>query len=159
MGLSITIMLSLYLVCTCWQNVLQCLFSALTIIQLMSFLPFLLPVSLCFILIRYHFKIYNLHIIISLYAHHSENVHSLSAYQSNLFTNIAHKIQSHFSTYLIAVLATKFDLFIHYKYTIRIIALPMCKVALFSVKTWEKFTMLLDILPWWFALRPLAHTA
>ena len=72
---------------------------------------------------------------ISLYAHHTENVHILSAYQSNLFTNIAHKIQSHFSTYLIAVLATKFDLFIHYKHTIRIIALPMCKVALFFVKT------------------------
>ena len=90
---------------------------------------------------------YHLHMILSLYAHHTETVHSLSAYQLTLFTNIAHKIQSHFSTYLIAVLATKFDLFIHYKYTIRIIALPMCKVALFSVKTWEKFVLLVDILP------------
>ena len=73
----------------------------------------------------------------SLYSHHTENFRSLSAYQLNLFTNmnIAHKIQSHFSIYLIAVLATKFDLFIHYEYTIRIIALPTCKVALFSVKT------------------------
>ena len=141
------------------KNVLQCLFSALTIIQLMSFLPFFLPVSVCFMLIRYHFKIYNLHIIISLYAHHTEKVNSLSAYQSNFFTNIAHKIQSHISTCLIAVLATKVDLFIHYKYTILIMSLPMCKVALFSVKTWEKFTTLLDILLWWFALRALMHTA
>ena len=157
MGLSITIMLSLYLVCTCWQ---KCP-SALTIIQLMSFLPFLLPVSLCFTLIRYHFNIYKLHIykIISLYAHHTESVRSLSVYQLNLFTNIAHKIQSHFSTYLTDVLATKFDLFIHYEYTIRITALAMCKVALFSVKTWEKFTLLVDILPWRFAPRTLAHTA
>ena len=37
--------------------------------------------------------------VISLYAHHNENVHCLHAYQFILFTNITHNIQSAFSTY------------------------------------------------------------
>ena len=136
MGLSITIMLSLYLDCTCWQKCPSVsLFSSndYSVNEFPSFSSASLPL---FYINKISLRdLQFAYIIISIYAHQTENVHSLSAYQSNLFTNIAHKIQSHFSNYLIAVLATKFDLFIHYKYTIRIITLPMCKVALFSVKT------------------------
>ena len=117
MGLTITIMLSLYPVCACWQKCPSVsLFSSYghSVNEFPSFSSVSLPL----------FYINKTSLQDLQVAYNNEPLHTsqrkrhcLHAYQFILFTNIAHKIQSDFSTYYITVLATKVDPFIHYKYT------------------------------------------